>query len=247
MKRLHIIACRVLQREFSAALSRAALPIDISYLPQGLHNTPDRLRVLLQAEIDQIFSFYQEGLTCRLPDAIVLGYGLCSRAVVGLTGRSLPLIIPRTDDCMALFLGSQACYLEHFHQHSGTYWLNNGWVEASRIPTKQEIESHRAALTDKYGEDNADFLIEQELLWTKNYRSCGFIDSPLFHNEAYCDLARQFAADFGWSFFRVDGNSRMIDDICHGVFPEEEYLICPPDYRVAESFDAGKIRAEHIT
>ena len=50
MKRLHIIACRVLQREFSAALSRTALKIDISYLPQGLHNTPDALRRMLQAD-----------------------------------------------------------------------------------------------------------------------------------------------------------------------------------------------------
>jgi hypothetical protein len=178
--------------------------------------------------------------------AIVLGYGLCSNAVIGLTGRSLPLIVPRTDDCMALFLGSQACYLKHFEEHSGTYWLNNGWVEASRVPTMQEIESHREALIEKYGEDNAEFLIEQELLWTKNYKSCGFIDSPLYHNEEYCDLARRFAADFGWSFFRVDGDSRMIDGICRGEFPVEEYLICPPGYRVAESFDALKVRAEKM-
>ena len=244
MKRLHIIACRVLQREFSAALAHTALKIDISYLPQGLHNTPDQLRSMLQAEIDRIFEYHKAGMTPYLPDAIVLGYGLCSNAVIGLTGRSLPLIVPRTDDCMALFLGSQACYLKHFEEHSGTYWLNNGWVEASRVPTKQEIESHREALIEKYGEDNADFLIEQELLWTKNYKSCGFIDSPLYHNEEYCDLARRFAADFGWSFFRVDGDSRMIDGICRGEFPVEEYLICPPGYRVAESFDAGKVKAE---
>ncbi len=246
MNRIHIIACRVLQREFSDALARTPLKIDISYLPQGLHNTPDALRNMLQAEIDRIFEHRRAGLTSYLPDAIVLGYGLCSNAVIGLTGRSLPLIVPRTDDCMALFLGSQARYLEYFRSHSGTYWLNNGWVEASRVPTKQEIESHRADLIEKYGEDNADFLIEQELLWTKNYKSCGFIDSPLFHNEEYCDLARRFAADFSWSFFRVDGDSRMIEGICRGEFPEDEYLICPPGHRVAESYDAGKVKAEAL-
>ncbi|MBQ8718938.1 MAG: DUF1638 domain-containing protein, partial [Clostridia bacterium] len=124
MKRLHIIACRVLQREFSAALAHTALKIDISYLPQGLHNTPDQLRNMLQAEIDRIFEYHKAGMTPYLPDAIVLGYGLCSNAVIGLTGRSLPLIVPRTDDCMALFLGSQRRYLEYFNSHSGTYWLN---------------------------------------------------------------------------------------------------------------------------
>lgn len=244
--RLHIIACRVLQRELSEALAHTPLMVDVSYLPQGLHNTPDELRTLLQEEIDRIFEHYEKKRTCYLPDAIVLGYGLCSNAVIGLTGRSLPLVVPRTDDCMALFLGSQARYLDYFQTHSGTYWLNNGWVEASRIPTMQEIESHRAELTEKYGEDNADFLIEQELLWTKNYKSCGFIDSPLFHSEDYVKIARRFATDFGWSFFCVDGDSRMIDSICRGEFPKDEFLICPPHTRVAASFDAGKIKAEEI-
>ena len=46
--RLHIIACRVLQREFSAALAHTPNMIDVSYLPQGLHNSPDELRRLLQ-------------------------------------------------------------------------------------------------------------------------------------------------------------------------------------------------------
>lgn len=242
--RLHIIACRVLQREFSAALAHTPNMIDVSYLPQGLHNTPDELRRLLQEEIDRIFEHYEKGRVSYLPDAIVLGYGLCSNAVLGLTGRSLPLIIPRTDDCMALFLGSQQRYLEYFSSHSGTYWLNNGWIEASRIPTRQMMEERYEEMVEKYGEDNADFLLEQEMLWTQNYKACGFIDSPLFHNEAYIDVAKAFAADFGWSFFRVDGDSRLIDRICHGQFDDKDFLTCPPHHTVIAAYDGSKMATQ---
>ena len=52
--RLKIIACKALFRELSylAALSENA--VDITWMRQGFHSTPDKLRVLLQKEIDEI-------------------------------------------------------------------------------------------------------------------------------------------------------------------------------------------------
>ena len=42
-------------------------------------------------------------------EAILLGYGLCSNGLVGLTARSIPLVIP-VHDCITLFLGSKEQY-----------------------------------------------------------------------------------------------------------------------------------------
>ena len=100
--------------------------VDITWLPQGLHETPDQLRTTLQTMLSRLEEEWNTGWPKHRPDAVALGYGLCSNGVVGLTAGSCPLVIPRTDDCIALFLGSQAQYLEEFSPRPGTFWLNSG-------------------------------------------------------------------------------------------------------------------------
>ena len=39
--RIHIIACRVLTRELSYLISQSPHTVDVTWLPQGLHDTPE--------------------------------------------------------------------------------------------------------------------------------------------------------------------------------------------------------------
>ncbi|MGZ9166626.1 MAG: DUF1638 domain-containing protein [Anaerolineales bacterium] len=80
-------------------------------------------------------------------DVLLLGYGLCSMAVVGLHATTSHLVIPRVDDCIAIFLGSCKAYKEQSQQEPGTYDLTKGWIEAGDTPFQ---ENHR--LVEKYGE-----------------------------------------------------------------------------------------------
>ena len=66
--------------------------------------------------------------------AIVLGYGLCSNGLVGVTARRQKLIVPRCHDCIALFLGSPARYDAVFRDHPGTFYLTPGWVKENQDP-----------------------------------------------------------------------------------------------------------------
>ena len=50
--RIHIIACRVLTRELSYLISQSPHTVDITWLPQGLHDTPEKLRALIADAID---------------------------------------------------------------------------------------------------------------------------------------------------------------------------------------------------
>ena len=52
--RLAAIACRVFTRELSAAVAKCAHPVEVSWLPQGLHDTPDLLRARINGTIDAI-------------------------------------------------------------------------------------------------------------------------------------------------------------------------------------------------
>ena len=105
--RLAAIACRVFTRELSAAVAKCAHPVEVSWLPQGLHDTPDLLRARINATIDAIERVDAEAPARRRLDAIVLCYGLCGGGLDGVRAGRLPLVVPRADDCIGILLGSQ--------------------------------------------------------------------------------------------------------------------------------------------
>ena len=169
--RIHIIACRVLTRELSYFASQSPHTVDITWLPQGLHDTPAKLRMKVSETIDSLYEQWEKRELKHMPDVIVLGYGLCSNGVVGIQARDIPLVVPRTDDCIALFLGSQQRYLELFHAYAGTFWLNSGWVETAFIPTQKLLEQKRREYAENYGEDNAEMCIrDRDSRYSRNTR-----------------------------------------------------------------------------
>ena len=105
--RYKVIACKALFREFSLLASQTQTILDITYMRQGLHDTPDLLRRALQEEIDKVDEnadmHSNEQRPGRTFDAILLGYGLCSNGVAGLSSKKYPLVVPRSDDCIVLF------------------------------------------------------------------------------------------------------------------------------------------------
>lgn len=240
---IHGIVCQVFGREFSYYASQSPHCVTVSWLPQGLHDTPQLLRERLQQAIDEVQQKKEDKLLIHEPDALVLGYGLCSNGVVGLKTNDTPLVLPRTDDCIALFLGSQQRYLEAFAQYSGTYWLNNGWIESAFIPSRAMLASKRAQYAEQYGEDNADFLMEMDMQWTNHYQYCGYIQSPVYQAEENIALARDMAAYHGWNLVELAGDGRMIRQLVNGEWPEAEYLVCPPHHEIQATFDERKITA----
>lgn len=244
--RIHIVACRVLSREINYFAALSPHTVDVTWLPQGLHDTPDALRRILAEAIDSIHDQVEKNLLKHRPDFIALGYGLCSNGVVGLTARDIPLVIPRTDDCIALFLGSQKRYLELFERLNGTYWLNNGWIESngSVVQQRETRQQRRQKYAEKYGEDNADYLIEQEGGWIAHYNTCAFIHSDVYASNEYLETAMRVARENGWGFEEIRGDMRMLRALAYGEWNDREYLIVRPGERVAADYTGKKIRTE---
>ena len=241
--RIHIFACRVFTRELSYYASQSPHTVDITWLPQGLHDTPARLREMLADAISGLYRQREERLLKHFPDVIVLGYGLCSNGVVGLESRDIPLVVPRTDDCIALFLGSQQRYLRLFQEYSGTYWLNAGWIENAFIPSEEMLAQKRREYAEQFGEDNADFLMEQDMLWAKNYRHVGYITSSVHAPANGPAIAQKVARFNGWDYQEFDGDNRLLAAMTQGTWDEKEFLICPPYHRIEAAYDGNKITA----
>jgi len=250
--RLKVIACKVLYREISLLSASSEHIIDVSYLRQGFHDTPAYLNELLQKEIDNIDRC--EDTYSYLPpdderdfDAILLGYGLCSNAVVGLRSERYKLVIPRAHDCATLLLGSKERYKQLFDEASGgIYWYSAGWNENAVMPSRGRVEKLRVEYEEKYGEDNAEYLMEMEQNWLKEYKSCTFIDWPALHNDKQIAFTKDCAAYLNWEYDQQMGDDGLMRAFLSGEWDEERFLVIEPGQRIAQSYDSGIFAAAEM-
>ena len=243
--RIHIIACRIFERELSYLSAKCDNQVDLTWLGRGLHNTPEKLQDRLCRTLDDLYDQLEAKELEYRPDYIVLGYGLCSKAVVGIRCRDIPIVIPRTDDCIALFMGSQERYLKEFNEAKGAYWLNSGWLEQSaRLFDSDDFKRRRwLEYAEKFGEDNADYLIEVESSWEKNYSTLGFIHSDIHDSKAYLRRAQEEADRKNWHLREVDGDLRLLRMMVDGTWNDEEFLILKPGESIAPDYSGLKLRA----
>lgn len=244
--RIHIIACRILTRELNWLAAQSEHQVDITWVGRGLHNTPEALRRRLYDEVENLYAQLESGELEYKPDYIVLGYGLCSNGVVGVRCRDIPIVVPRTDDCIALFMGSQERYFKEFSESGGAFWLNSGWLERSlNLFDTEDLQRRRwMEYAEKYGEDNADYLLEVESSWMSNYSTLGYIHSAVHDAPADLERARQEAQARSWKLHEVNDDLRLLRMMVDGTWNEEEFLILKPGERIAPDYTGLKLRAE---
>ena len=190
LKRLLAIGCEVFCREAAAAIAQSPYIVDIEYMPKSLHDIGEQpMSSRLQNQIDLALASRPRE---AWPDAIVLLYGLCNNGIRGLHAP-VPIVIPRAHDCITLLLGSRARYDEHFQANPGTFYRSPGWVERDSDPdanpasvtSRLGITRDYAKLVEKYGEDNARYLMETMGDWLKNYHHLCLIDTGVGPHETY--------------------------------------------------------------
>jgi len=241
--RVALVGCMVMNREICHLISRSSNIVRAWWLKQGLHNTPEILHTELQRLIHEIEAENQKQPLHARFDAIVFAYGLCSNSVIGLRSQSLPLIIPRCDDCISLVLGSAERYQEFFEKLPGTYWYSSGWIEHGDPPSKERYVRERAEYVEKYGEDNADFLMEYNNTWLTNYHNCGYITCPFGDRAEHLEFARKAAVDFKWSYHEIPGDMTLLAALVNGPWDDQQFLTCPPKSRVEADYSCRKFRS----
>ncbi len=238
-KRLQMIVCKVLQREAYFCAARSRNVVDVVLMEQGLHNEPDRLRLEVRKALERTHD-----IQGRPYDASLLGYGLCSNGVVGLAAE-IPIVIPRGHDCITILLGSKQRYQDYFDSHRGIYWYSPGWIESGKQPSRQRCETLLQEYTEKFGQDNAQYLMEVEQTWMKEYQWATFVDWGLVDGESYKAFTRQCADFLGWNYDELRGDPGLMQRFVDGLWSEEEFLIVEPGRRIAEDVtNSGIIKAQ---
>ena len=211
-----VIACETVIEEMLPFL-----PEDVPHevLDFGLHIKPAELKKVLQEKIDE---------ASPKADVLLLGYGLCSMAVVGLKATTTTLVIPRTDDCIAIFLGSCNAYKEQTKKEPGTYYLTKGWIEVGDTP----FEEHKL-LIERYGKEKAERMT---FLMLKNYKRLAFINTGVYEIEKYREYSQRTAEAFGLRFEEIEGSSDLVKKIVSGPWDDEFVVVSPGETVTFQDF-----------
>ena len=205
-----LIACDVVVREFQ---SRVGASLPVHTVDPTLHAVPDRLRTKIQSVIDQEEIKF---------DTLILGYGLCSRAVEGLKSKCSRIIIPRVDDCIGLFLGSRIAHKNQVQSEPGTFFLSRGWVESGLTP----FEEYKYMIK-RFGQKRADQLMETLL---KNYTSLAYINMDKNGDtDSHHRYARSKAEQFGLEYKEISGSPTLFDELINGGESPHLQVIEPGD------------------
>jgi hypothetical protein len=242
--RLKLISCEIFYREICEAVSRSRHTVDVEFLPKGLHDIgAEPMLERLQAAVDRV-----EGDRYT---TILLGYGLCNNGIAGLRARSLPIVVPRAHDCIALFFGSRRRYLEYFDSNPGVYFQTTGWIERGTdsgelrqisIMRRAGLDRSYQELVEKYGEDNARYLWETICDTTRNYSKMTYIEMGLEPDIVFEQRARAEAERRGWSFEKVRGDMTLIRRLVDGPWDDADFLTLLPGSSAVPTHDDEIIR-----
>lgn len=247
--RLKLIACKALFRELSYVLAVSPNIVDVTWIRQRYHDTPEILRRILQQEID-VMESGEDIHTNKLGSAqdrendfgaILLGYGLCSNAVAGLTARRHRLVIPKAHDCITLMLGSKERYQECFDAFPGCFWYTTSWIENADMPGEEKQRREEAYYRSlDYDEDILEEVLKEMGSWVKNYKNAAYIRMPFFDKEECQDFTKRAAEYYHWSFHLLEGNLSLLERFIDGDWDEEDFLVLEPG-EAAEPSGQGDI------
>lgn len=218
-----VIACRVLQ-----SLLEQLLPPDlasqVTFLDYGLHRVPAKLTWTLQDAIDSI----------EQPSLVVLGYGLCGNGLNGIKAGRHMLLVPRTDDCIAILLGSRQAYMREFETEPGTYYLTKGWLESGSNPLKEYEE-----YVPKYGDEDAMWIMDQQY---QHYQRLALVAHSQEDMEKYRPEAEEvarFCQRWGMRYEEILGSDHLVRRLIAVAAAldqaDDDFVLVPP---------GGEIRQE---
>jgi len=231
--RLKVISCRVFSWPIMALAAVSRHQIDLEFIGKFLHENPGHFGGVLQEKISCTLS--------RSYDAVILGYGLCGNATAGLEAGGIPLVIPRVHDCVAMFLGSHARYMEEFKKEPGTFWYIPEYLDTRNSeccsqwnpghPLDSSAEQSCTESDEKYSEDNVVYIREKMSAWKKRYNRAVLLETGA---EARAGLEEEVAQESvrnHWEFVRMKGSLRLFEKLVNGPW-DEEFLVLQPGEKV---------------
>jgi len=189
----------------------------ITFFDYGLHKIPKNLRNTIQDAIDGLDQ----------PSLILLGYGLCGNGLNNINAGKHFLLIPRTDDCIAILLGSYKAYMREMDKDPGTYYLSKGWLESATNPLQEGQE-----LEKKYGPEKAAWLMDYQYHNYKRLMMVARNADELDHYRSRALEVAEYCARWGMRYEELVGSDDFLQNLVEIAINIEklndDFLLIPP-------------------
>lgn len=229
-----LIACEVMRYELEMLCAEMKEAPLLTFLRQGLHDTPKLLRKQLQ---ETIATMEAENLELT---HLVLGYGLCGKGLEGIYAGRCELVVPRVHDCIPLLLGSRQVHREEHSRECGTYWFSPGWLTWSVNPYLDNRDTRLAGYIKKYGREQADTLMEIESKVLANYTRACLIEWPGL-GDAHRKQAEDAARRSRLPLETIAGSSCYLKELISGPWGESRFIRAFPGQTITQSMDAHTV------
>lgn len=235
-----LICCEVFTREACISIFESKNTVDVEFTKKASHEFPENLNKLIQQIIDKTEA--QGGY-----DAVLLGFGLCGNAALGLKSKSIPLVIPRAHDCCTIFLGSKQKFLTYFKDNLSKVWSSTGYMERGDSYIRQSetgkllgLDRSYEEFVEKYGEEDAKYIWET-LHPDYNDNELVFIDIPETSKLGYLDILKETAKKESKTVRVIPGDMKLIKNLVNGDWNQEEFLVVPPSMEIKPAYDYDEV------
>lgn len=225
-----IVACRIMQPELEKIL-KPDDGVEIRYLDQGLHMTPKKMAPLIQEQIDMVTGRFDE---------IVLGYGLCANGTVGVLARKEGLYVPRSHDCIALFMGSFDAYRTAIKKRPGTFYLTAGWIDGRKDPLSYMEDRY----IPKMGRETAEWGMKEEL---KHYSHFVLINTGVGDLDRMRIKLQENAKFFGKEYEEIPGSLALLKKMILEPLRDKDFIFIKPGASILQSmylYPGGKVSTD---
>ena len=250
MKYFAYIGCSVLSKEISQLLLSTDNVVDLRFLPAGLHEQPQVLNRLVRAELEQVEKIAAAGAGSLWKtgnyDAVLIGFGLCNQAVIGLQAKRFPLVIPRAHDCIQLLLGSKERYLKCSLNNPANYWFSAGWIERLSPPGGCREAYLEQVYQASFDREQVAVLQEVEADWKQKYSQATLISWDLPQMDYYREITKNATQSLNWQYQELAGDPRTLRDFINGAWDDERFLYVPTGSEVVASHDERLIIARSL-
>lgn len=220
MKQL-LIACETLRDEVELALKKTKTEIEISWMPNRLHDRPEQLKNALQEEINRVENDY---------NILLFAYGNCGNGLLGIKSEKATMIIPKYDDCIGMLL----CHKPQLDRiRTTTYFLTPGWIEGEK-----SLEVEYAQIIEKYGEKRAKMIYD---MMFKNYKELMMIDTGAYKLEDWMERVEKISKIVGLDVVVDEGDITALEKLITEDWDEDFCIIPPQRETVHDDFFAPPV------
>lgn len=195
-----LLCCGMIKKELENVLNADHPDIDVVWLDEDLHSHPDKLREEIQKNIDSLIGY----------DEIMLSYGLCGNALIGITARHCDILYPKTDDCINALLCDN-CRLAELRKNS--FFVSRGWLNTDRSGESYE------RMVKKYGEARAQRIYKAMY---KNYNNVVYMKIEDVIADEMNDAALDIADRLDLNLLYEPAGIRLYEKLLTGTDDDKE-------------------------